>query len=288
MEYFTNNVPQCQIAKALPILSSTVHNIIKRFRETGEISVRKGQGGRPLLDAPGLRALSWHCITDRHDYLIDITKWAQEYFQKPLSVNTIRCAIWRCQLQFYHAKRKPYVNMVQKRHDYLKWTVPKWKSVLWSEESKFDVIFGNQWCHVLQAKEEGDLPACYQRSVQKPSSLMVWGYISACGMGSLHVLEGPLNAERYIKVLEQHMLPSRWCALQQDNVKPHSAAITKAWLRSRRVRVLNWPACSPDFSPIENIWRIIKWKICQTTTNSSGAGNLYHARIGPDSNTKTP
>ncbi len=25
VEYFTNNVPQCQIAKALPISSSTVH-----------------------------------------------------------------------------------------------------------------------------------------------------------------------------------------------------------------------------------------------------------------------
>ncbi len=44
VEYFKNNVPQCQIAKALQIASSTVHNIIKRFRETGEISVRMGQG----------------------------------------------------------------------------------------------------------------------------------------------------------------------------------------------------------------------------------------------------
>ncbi len=54
MEYFKNNVPQRQIAKGLRISSSTVHNIIKRFRETGEISVRKGQGWRPLLDAHGL------------------------------------------------------------------------------------------------------------------------------------------------------------------------------------------------------------------------------------------
>ncbi len=99
---------------------------------------------------------------------------------------------------------------------------------------------------------------------------MVWGCISAYGMGSLHVLEGTMNAERYIKVLEQHMLPSRRClfqgmpcVFQQDNAKPHTTAITTAWLRSRRVRVLNWPACSPDLSPIENIWRIIKWKILQ-------------------------
>ncbi len=50
---------------------------------------------------------------------------------------------------------------------------------------------------------------------------------------------------------------------QQDNAKPHTAAITTAWLRSRRVQVLNWPACSPDLSPIENIWHIIKRKTRQ-------------------------
>ncbi len=115
VEYFKNNVPQRQIAKALEISSSTVHDIIKRFRETGEISVHKGQGRRPLLDACGLRALRWHCITHRHYSVIDITKWAQGYFQKPLSVNTICRAICRCQLKLYLAKRKPCVNMVQKR-----------------------------------------------------------------------------------------------------------------------------------------------------------------------------
>ncbi len=102
-----------------------------------------------------------------------------------------------------------------------------------------------------------------QKGSSKPASLMVWGCISAYGMGSLHVLEGTMNAKRYIKVLEQHMLPSRWRLFQQDNVKPHTAAITTAWLRSRRVRVLSWPACSPDLSSIENFWCIIKLKIHQ-------------------------
>ncbi len=32
VEYFKNNVPQHQIAKALKISSYTVHNIIKKFR----------------------------------------------------------------------------------------------------------------------------------------------------------------------------------------------------------------------------------------------------------------
>ncbi len=199
-------------SKALQI--SSLHNIIKRFRDTGEISVRKGQGRRPLWDARCLWALRRHCITHRHDSVFDITKWAQEYFQKPLSVNTIHRAICRCQLMLYHAKGKPYVNMVQKRHRvlwamaHLKWTVSKWKSVLWSP----NVTFLLEITDAVSMEEEGGLPACYQHSV---------------------------NAERYIKVLEQHMLPSRRRVFQQNNTKPHTAAITTSWIHSRRVWVLN-------------------------------------------------
>ncbi len=67
----------------------------------------------------------------------------------------------RCQLKLYHAKRKPYVNMVQKcrrvlwAKAHLKWTVSKWKSVLWSDESKFDILVGNHGRRVLRAKEYG-------------------------------------------------------------------------------------------------------------------------------------
>ncbi len=79
---------------------------------------------------------------------MEITTWAQEYFQKTLSVNTIHRTIRRCRLKLYRSKKKPYLNMIHKRRRFLwakahlKWTVAKWKTVLWSDESKFEVLFG--------------------------------------------------------------------------------------------------------------------------------------------------
>ncbi len=47
-------------------------------------------------------------------------------------------------------------------------------------------------------------------------------------------------------------------------------------------------ACSPDLSPIKNIGASLTKNTSKKTTNSSAAGNLYQARMGPNSNTKTP
>src|SRR4029434_8851544 len=63
--------------------------------------------------------------------------------------------------------------------------------------------------------------------VQKPGSVMVWGCVSALGKGNVHFCDATINAEKYIEILEQHMLPLRIhpfqgspCIFQQDNAKP--------------------------------------------------------------------
>ncbi len=101
VEQYQKGVSQRKIAKSLKLSSSTVHNIIQRFRESGTISVRMGQGRKTILDARDLRALRRHCITYRNATVMEITTWAQEYFQKTLSVNTIHRAIRRCRLKLY-------------------------------------------------------------------------------------------------------------------------------------------------------------------------------------------
>ena len=106
-----------------------------------------------------------------HDSLLDITACAQEHFQESQSVKSVRHVIYKCELKLYQAKKKPNVNTIQKRScllwakAHLKWSEAKCKTVLWSDESKYKILFGNHRHHVLQTKEKREHLACYQWTV---------------------------------------------------------------------------------------------------------------------------
>ena len=116
------------------------------------------------FDPPGSTTLK-----KRRHSVKDITTWAQEHFRKP-SLNTVCCDIYTCKLKFYNAKQKPYINNIQKwrrlfwAQAHLRWTDAKWKSVLLSEESTIQIVFGNHGRCVVRAKEEKDHTDCYQCS----------------------------------------------------------------------------------------------------------------------------
>lgn len=59
---FQKNVPQCKIGKTVHPQLSTVHNTIKRFGESREIPVHKGQGRQSMIGAGYLLALRRPCI----------------------------------------------------------------------------------------------------------------------------------------------------------------------------------------------------------------------------------
>ncbi len=89
-----NHISQCKTAQNLGLSPSTIHNIVKRFRESREITAHVGQGRKPQLNVLDLWALRWHCIRNRHAAVLNIATWAQEHFRKPQSAAASRNATW--------------------------------------------------------------------------------------------------------------------------------------------------------------------------------------------------
>lgn len=71
VQQFQNIVPKCKID--FEYLISTVHNIIKRLRESGEISVCQRQGQKSVLDVCNLQKCRGHCIENRDASVMEIT-----------------------------------------------------------------------------------------------------------------------------------------------------------------------------------------------------------------------
>ncbi len=55
------------------------------------------------------------------------------------------------------------------------WTIDQWSKVLFSDESKFCISFGNHGPRVWRKGGEAHGPSCLKSSVKFPQSVMIWG-----------------------------------------------------------------------------------------------------------------
>ena len=88
------------------------------------------------------------------------------------------------------------------------WTFEQWSRVIFIDESKFCVEFGDRTALVWRTKNERYNPACLNMSVKFPTCVMVWGCVSTRRMGNVVFLKLTVTADVYMEVLESHLVSS--------------------------------------------------------------------------------
>jgi hypothetical protein len=99
------------------------------------------------------------------------------------------------------------------------WGREDWNAVIYSDESKFN-IFGSdriQYCR-RGPNEEFEPRNVQQRLKYGGGKVMVWGCMTSKGFGRLIRVDGLMNAEQYVDILERGLLGT----LDDHNIDRHS------------------------------------------------------------------
>ena len=153
------------------------------------------------------------------------------------------------------ARQKPLINETNRKkrlefaENNLQHDFNYWKSVIFTDESKFN-IFGSDgrvkvWRKPNEELKKRNLNASVKHG---GGSVMVWGCFSAAGIGKLHFIKGTMNAEKYVEILKENLKPSAAklglennFKFYQDDDPKHKSYIAKSWLLYNCPKVLETP-----------------------------------------------
>ena len=245
---------------------SVIGNVIRKYRETGTTEPQRKHPGRSSLLIVSDRSILKTLVINGNRCLnaAQVTTIFTAQTKLHVSKKTIRCALKKENLRSCIARPKPLISPINAlnrltwclaRKD---WTARHFRRILWTDKSSFQ-LFQQVFCRVWHEPDEEWNTECLSCTVKRSPSHMFWGCFSWYGVGPLVPLFHNATGASHVEILRKYAMPTlknypgnikRGHPLfQQDNARPHVSKIATAFLKDNKVRILDWPAQSPDLNP---------------------------------------
>jgi len=206
---------QAAVARHFNVHPSTIARLRQRFHTTGRVADRPRPGAPPVTTAAQDRRIRLQHLRNRFQTAAATARGTVGTRRRQISPQTVRRRLGAFGLRC----RRPYQGQILLHRHRLarqRWAANRgylrntpWRDVIFSDESRFQLSFADGRHRIYRRRNERFARNCVQeRDRFGGGGVMVWGAINADFRSQLVVVQGNLNAQRYVdNILQPVLLP---------------------------------------------------------------------------------